>query len=426
MNIENEFNKIVSGLKEFRNHDFLENEIKKSFLEMIYKLEGKRVIIRGAGIHTEHFLDNIKREGYLSKINILAIVDDILCGEEIEGIKIINKNMQEKIKYDSVVISSFSYRKEMKKDYDGNKINLVDLYDELEKKNIILTAPYYFYRKGFYETSLYLKSKYEANKSEENLVLLINSLLVLKDFVSAFKYIDIYINNKYSNYMVYSDVKNNLKQLINSIKHYINNQNLNHIIMYWIDAVPFEKLKYIPYLHNKKDESLFFERVYSSCPNTHPTMHTIFQETQRIDDYLFSKKKISEENSKLLREIRDAGYEFKYIGHVADNHIEKEYIYLEDESVFDDDKFSFSMCDTYWKMLQKIIDTKVPLFVIVHTICETHRPFISFGVGENYSYKFKEAINSNQIECNYKYINEELKFYNEIIPNNIVKIYMSN
>ena len=138
MNIENEFNKIVSGLKEFRNHDFLENEIKKSFLEMIYKLEGKRVIIRGAGIHTEHFLDNIKREGYLSKINILAIVDDILCGEEIEGIKIINKNMQEKIKYDSVVISSFSYRKEMKKDYDGNKINLVDLYDELEKKNIIL------------------------------------------------------------------------------------------------------------------------------------------------------------------------------------------------------------------------------------------------------------------------------------------------
>ena len=198
---------------------------------MIYKLEGKRVIIRGAGIHTEHFLDNIKREGYLSKINILAIVDDILCGEEIEGIKIINKNMQEKIKYDSVVISSFSYRKEMKKDYDGNKINLVDLYDELEKKNIILTAPYYFYRKGFYETSLYLKSKYEANKSEENLVLLINSLLVLKDFVSAFKYIDIYINNKYSNYMVYSDVKNNLKQLINSIKHYINNQNLNHIIM---------------------------------------------------------------------------------------------------------------------------------------------------------------------------------------------------
>ena len=135
MNIENEFNKIVSGLKEFRNHDFLENEIKKSFLEMIYKLEGKRVIIRGAGIHTEHFLDNIKREGYLSKINILAIVDDILCGEEIEGIKIINKNMQEKIKYDSVVISSFSYRKEMKKDYDGNKINLVDLYDELEKKN---------------------------------------------------------------------------------------------------------------------------------------------------------------------------------------------------------------------------------------------------------------------------------------------------
>ena len=426
MNIENEFNKIVSGLKEFRNHDFLENEIKKSFLEMIYKLEGKRVIIRGAGIHTEHFLDNIKREGYLSKINILAIVDDILCGEEIEGIKIINKNMQEKIKYDSVVISSFSYRKEMKKDYDGNKINLVDLYDELEKKNIILTAPYYFYRKGFYETSLYLKSKYEANKSEENLVLLINSLLVLKDFVSAFKYIDIYINNKYSNYMVYSDVKNNLKQLINSIKHYINNQNLNHIIMYWIDAVPFEKLKYIPYLHNKKDESLFFERVYSSCPNTHPTMHTIFQETQRIDDYLFSKKKISEENSKLLREIRDAGYEFKYIGHVADNHIEKEYIYLEDESVFDDDKFSFSMCDTYWKMLQKIIDTKVPLFVIVHTICETHRPFISFGVGENYSYKFKEAINSNQIECNYKYINEELKFYNEIIPNNIVKIYMSD
>lgn len=84
------------------------------------------------------------------------------------------------------------------------------------------------------------------------------------------------------------------------------------------------------------------------------------------------------------------------------------------------------MCDTYWKMLQKIIDTKVPLFVIVHTICETHRPFISFGVGENYSYKFKEAINSNQIECNYKYINEELKFYNEIIPNNIVKIYMSD
>ena len=92
MNIENEFNKIVSGLKEFRNHDFLENEIKKSFLEMIYKLEGKRVIIRGAGIHTEHFLDNIKREGYLSKINILAIVDDILCGEEIEGIKIINND----------------------------------------------------------------------------------------------------------------------------------------------------------------------------------------------------------------------------------------------------------------------------------------------------------------------------------------------
>lgn len=88
-----------------------------------------------------------------------------------------------------VILSSYSYRHAMREDYESESVLIWDIYEELEKAGYHLEAPFYYYRNKFYETSLYYKHCYQKERTEEMLEMLIDSLLVLKDFHSAFLWI---------------------------------------------------------------------------------------------------------------------------------------------------------------------------------------------------------------------------------------------
>ena len=427
MKLEDKFNKIIEKLGDYGKSRGIEDYVTDCFLRLLVLMNGRKVIIRGGGIHTEHILNRLQKLSAPEESPIVAVIDDNLQGEQLNGIAILAKKKQKQIKYDMVILSSYSYRHAMREDYESESVLIWDIYEELEKAGYHLEAPFYYYRNKFYETSLYYKHCYQKERTEEMLEMLIDSLLVLKDFHSAFLWIEEYKKRKFSRIALYSEIEEKLKELLEQVRQEMKHSSLQHIIMFWIDAVPYKNLEKLPFMYEKKDKSLFFERVYSSCPNTHPTMHAIMQRTDRIDDYSLTKKEIKKENSIVLQEIAEAGYEFAYMGYVGEKHIDPVYIRIgKEENLYKDDRFSIAACSIYWDTLKFLLQVQKPQFVIMHSICETHRPFISFGMDVDYSYQFKKSLTTGQIIENYKYMNDQLKFYSTLFPEPIIKIYMAD
>lgn len=92
------------------------------------KLTGKRVIIKGAGVHTVEFLKLIKD----LPVEIVAIIGDKV-NQEIKDYPIIGEKQDlSSIDADVIFISSYIYRDDMHLDVDKykNQFEIVDLYDE--------------------------------------------------------------------------------------------------------------------------------------------------------------------------------------------------------------------------------------------------------------------------------------------------------
>lgn len=420
------FEKIVKGIPHFGISQKIEQDIEKCVWDAVSGLtKGNKVIIRGGGDHTEKLLEVIQRKYSREDFDITAIVDDGMQGRSIAGIPVISRAQGEKMQYNMVILSSFAFASEMRLDYDESKIKVWDLYYEINKLGYQLTAPFYYYRRGYYEIPLYYMDVYEAEQTKENLEILIDSLLVLKDFKTLFHYIAEYMDKGFDFQGRYKLLKQNLVKMFETAKKEMAGRGDKDIIMFWIDAVPYMKLSNLPFLCSKKEKTCFFEYAYTTTPYTHPAMHALFQGALRIEDYQVTDSEINGTNSEVIRDLHNAGYGFQHIGYCGDKHFAEEFR-LVDESYVGDTGREISACMIYWELLCRLLKSEGPMFYIAHTIAETHEPCMALSLGENRTYKLSESIKRQQYKKTYCYFNEQLEFYSGLLTDGMAKIYMSD
>lgn len=421
-----EYIKIINKTMVKGKSSELEDKINQVIWNLISSLpEHSKVIIRGGGTHTEQIFTVIRKKFSYEEFSVVAIVDDGLCGDKIDKNIVISQKEAEKLEYDTVILSSFSHSNEMAQDYGFIPVNVIDLYEEFAKKDICLTAPFYYYKKKNYEIALYYISQYKREKSKKNLEWTIDAVLEVKDFLTAQYYIQEYIKNGYDIFGVYHNLLIDLKKLFKNIKSIISKRSGKDIIMFWIDAIPYIQLEWLNYVYDKKETSCFFENVYTVTPYTRPTMHTLLQGNMIIDDYEKCIPEINETNSEVIKDLQNAGYDYLYVGYNGTGNISSEYR-IDDSDLDHEYAKMISACTVYWEMLCELTQCKKPVLCMVHSAVETHEPYISLSLDDTRSYQITEILKKEQNKQTYKYLNEQLKFYSSFLGDDITKIYMSD
>lgn len=404
----------------------LEEKINQVIWNLIFSLpEHSKVIIRGGGVHTEQLFTVIRQKFSYKEFSVVAIVDNGLCGDKIDNSVVISQEEASKLEYDTVILSSFSHSKEMAKDYEFMSVNVFDLYEEFIKRGILLTAPFYYYKKKNYEIALYYISQYKKEKSKKNLEWVIDAVLEVKDFLAAQYYIKEYIKNGYDILNIYYNLLNDLKTLFENIRNVLLKRNGKDIVMFWIDAVPYMQLKWLNYVYNKKETSCFFENVYTVTPYTRPTMHTLLQGNMIIDDYEKCIPEIDETNSEVIQDLQNAGYDYLYVGYNGTNNISPKYR-MENSDLDHEYAKMISACTIYWEMLCELVQCKNPVLCMVHSAVETHEPYISLSLDDTRSYQISEILEKGQNKQTYQYLDKQLEFYSSFLGEDMTKIYMSD
>lgn len=385
--------------------------------------ENAAVVIRGGGNHTDYILKNLSETGRLK--NVIAIVDDFYCGDTKEGIAILGKNDFTKLTYDTIIVSSFSYREEIKAELSSAEyITIVDIYDGLEEQGIVLESPYYFYVRGGYEIPLYYTHKYNASKEKCDLENVIGTLYEIKDFSSLYAYIDEYIKNGFDDNGHYGMLKCNLEDLFSRIKQKLKMRKKKDILAFWVDAVDSKNLDWLPYIHSRKEVSCFFEHAYTNTSYTHPTMRSLLDSALPIDNYEKSSKQL-DNNSKVIAYLNDHNYSFKHIGFSGVGHIDTNYnVSQSRDGICFNSHVAGSI--VLWETLRELILSEKPVFFMIHTFVETHFPSISLNLPKKHSYKEQAIKQTNQRQLSHKYIDGQIRYYNTLFGYDITKIYMSD
>ena len=148
-------------------------------------------------------------------------------------------------------------------------------------------------------------------------------------------------------------------------------------------------------------------------PWTTETTKIILSGEYPIEGRLFLRGNLSEENMKLLRLLKNNGYEFRYCGMPRFAKL------LEDPDTAYvhcfENKFSGSM-QKQWDALDILCKAEVPVCILIHTLRETHEPYIC-GDGDTLQWfgssraDWQQESCKRQAEHSGQYIDRQLEFY---------------
>lgn len=280
------------------------------------------------------------------------------------------------------------------------------------------------YVKISYDTNIYRKTR-----NAKTLRRLIHDYLLIFDFVSAFFYIDIYVEEKYVNYKKYQTMKGKLEAFLVRVKKKLAERE--DIIVFWNDCISYNELQWFPKLNEKKSNSRFFEYAYTPTPYTTPTMFAMVNKWMNIDDFSkYNVRNLDYDNSQLLGTVWKYGYEAKYFSG-RDRHC------VLSKNIQHQNKREFiSSCRLCFDAINEIINSDKKQFMIIHCIPETHFPFWypdkegkrilplfsfnSVNFAKPCGKKYKQVRNAAL------YWDEQLDFYSELMGNSISKIFMSD
>ena len=327
-----------------------------------------------------------------------------------------------KCNLDMVIVASKDYSEEMIENLHNLNYNgeIVDVYS--------LIKGYVDDHHMDYRTVSKDRILYQNKKNEDDLKKLIKDYILLKDFINAFRYIDLYISSGYRETENYIQLKKDIEDLLIRIKNNINNRTGKDIIINWVDAVSYYDMPQFNFLNNHAKESCMFNNAYTVMPWTTETLRTVLCGEYPIEGLLFNRNQLKIDNSKFLQVLNEKGYKFAYCGLPRMSRFFSEDVYT--SVPLYDNKFSGSLI-AQWNTLALLCKIDKPLCVIIHTIRETHEPFISgeCDTVQWFGSTLKDWANpilKKQAKVASQYIDQQLDFYEKFYGNNVTEIYMSD
>lgn len=409
-----------------------ENFISDLVLELVNEIlnkQGKngKIAIVGGGIHTCHLIDD-----FSETVENFDVIDKnpigCIVAKQYQQFNVYDYGKMNN--YDCLIISSYEFEQEIeKKIYEnGYKGKVVGLYKELKAHCLFLPVEYY-------NLSLYpYISSIVANRLLQNDEYKLNCLKHLifislhnRDLLFAKKYLEDYINLFPSQAEVEKETIKEIALLEENLAKVFNRRKCKDIFAFWIDALRYKLSKELPFINKCREQGIDFTNFYSSAFSTRHTYGCIMRQSDEIDLFI-------EENSdnNLLNLIKRNGY--RGYRSAGDGVVDLEsFNYRERKLCF----FDVASTKIIWNSIMRVLNSPEPTFVFVHTIIETHAPYISpismewerYTTGSE-SWRFLSENNLDSFLKNSltsaQYIDMELEYYLSLILKNSVALLFAD
>lgn len=378
------------------------------------------------GKHTQHLLDD-----FSELLNTVEIIDKNAKNIQLGNHRIVD--YADINRFDSLVISSYEYRHEIRENliqlnYKGR---IIDLYEFLEEKGIDLSREYYLYKDDPYSMIIIANSLLcqcvDREKRREILLAILRKYIENRDLYEAEITIEKYYREVSSQDGTLKNIKSGLQALENNIMEEISQKKTRDIICFWQDDLRYETSQNMSYYNECRANGVDFINAYGSSISTRNTFGCMMEGQDEIS--LFSEGRKPNQVDDFLE---NEGYVCYRIGGSAECVLLKDFDYKNAEL----SDYSVATTKLFWKLIQLLITSSKPVFVIVHSILETHPPFYAPILEDYYfsssseKYRLETAENmekyKNCVKKCAKYLDDENRFLARFLSTNAVKIYMSD
>lgn len=273
------------------------------------------------------------------------------------------------------------------------------------------------------------RAKKAVSKKEKQYYLreLIISYLLIKDYKTAFFYIDCYtrLTGKRNNPFI--RIKQEFLELFSQMKRQLRAREQKDIIVFWCDALPHSDFKKYHFLEDVVKDSMVFEKAYTHVPYTHTTIQAMFTGVPFFEGKMYRNVETPNmiRQSKTIDLLRKNCYQ---IGEVGAGYIKRKFAKMPNYSV----RCSYPPASMeLWETLAQLLkDENEKKFIICHMDGELHNPFWN-GKSERLlldpgRFLGDVAEYENQIKESARYVEEQILYYLDFLGENTCKIFMSD
>lgn len=350
------------------------------------------------------------------------------------------------------LVASLEYRDELTTRLSERVGTVLDLYDFFEDEGIYFEQNYYeIYPSGYHNFELnagteeytefkmgvvflnhrnrFKEAKTTSHK-EKYLGRMIFDCAYNRDFLMLKECVDMYVGLGYGDSENYITFLKEVEALLLKIKWCFLERNKKDVVMYWLDALEYGDDKDVmPFLNSLDETALCMDNMYTVTPSTHPTFRTLFAKRRVIEEQSYNLKRMTKDDSRLIQELEKRGYSFACYGQWVKN----EESFRANHYVYKNADFTY----VFWTFLKDVMmEPEKKFFAVVHELFNTHYPYFSFGYSDKYftpaNYipgmpreDYKQKMGRQHDEA-LEYVDKHLKYYADILPGNVVKLYMSD
>ncbi|WP_252233976.1 LTA synthase family protein [Clostridium sp. ZS1] len=401
------------------------------------KCENKKFAIWGAGEHTIHLHKHLSAE--IKEAQFIIDNDKNLTGTEILGFKVIHPNDLKKYDIDVILISSYAGAKGIKKEILDMNLSCesVNFYEILEDMGVELQGTF-FSNPSIYMDLYDLKDKYnntiDKNEKERYVTELIYLYLKVRDFDSAKMFINEYIQCEFSNKEKIKLLLQDIYNLINEISDELKKRNGKDIILMFLDSLRAKDVysdnSPMKFLNGILKNSLYFKKACSTSIFTNESVPSMLSGNMPFLNSLYKRKTVNEDECSFIKSAINKGFKIKIYASSHWNIIDGENIQYGEDSNYAPETLWNAVCDL---AESKNEDTLYLLYFCQEThpphICGNHSilpkghitPFTCNDVTDQTQEDYSKQYNESLI-----YIDNQIRFYFDIITDNTVKVIFSD
>lgn len=434
MKIRTLYKKILTKYKIFEDLDYLliNKELANIWYEKTLSLEKGSVVIFGAGGNTSILLRMLV--SWAEEGKIAYIVDTNSNKTELFGIPIKRHFNEMDVKKKLIWISSYYYRKEMKKIILDmfSDADYVDPYEEIKKRiygadkidiceNVAASRYLWF--------SKLIKQKMETKELVAKARLskkLIAGYYVICDWISLRKEIKEYLESFYDEKEMIQSLQNDIEDFLGELNNRVICRDKDDIVIFVIDAMSKYITSGMPLLNNWKKDAVEFTQFKCECANTRESFATLFTGWEPFREATYSGRSIYKEDSNLLNQIIDNDIEVKLLS--EDPNIIWDYRDI--NKYFNKNEENALLSEVLFNGICELLDSNKRQIIIIHSDVTIHYPHLT-PFHKNDKYKRTEEsfeLFKKNFDDAVKYTDRILGFYNKCLDKNhmITQIVMGD
>lgn len=367
--LEKKYNDVLTKYDFYTRENIgkIDIEIKKIISEFLEDTKNPAIYCNGG--HTRMLMSDFVKE--LKKVKI--IIDNYLEHNNSGGYIYIKEEDIKEYQIDAIIISSFKYRKEIFKVVNEKykNIKILDIYEELEKKGVILKADYYYFNHPYHKyhkinsiQNEIIKYKEKKSVVEKAYIKLISCYLDIKDFKTAIDKIRelcFISDNK-----LYKELLKDVEDLYRMELAAFENIPEDHVLMLCMDGLRNMDLKAMNKLYEHlKNTSCYFDNAYSCSTSTFESLVPAYSGKDDMRTHYYEKNSVNENECKFLQLAIKQNRRVHVYGDV--------FHYIDGDKVEHEDIYQ-TITEKIWSFTLDAIDEEKGLYYI-HELYESHFSF---------------------------------------------------